>query len=117
MANDGELQFKTQIDTKGFDDGVNKLKKKGKTATDDFDNGIDSNKQSLISMGTIAKTVGAYIGVDLFKDAITRGTQFNAQVEQYTAKFETFTGSAEKANETVQTLVDLGAKTPLTQVA
>lgn len=109
---DGELQFNTKIDTKGFEKGVDDLKKKGKGTTDDFDNGIDSNKQSLISMGTIAKTVGAYIGVDLFKDAITRGMQFNAQVEQYTAKFETFTGSAEKANETVQTLVDLGASTP-----
>lgn len=109
---DGELQFNTKIDTKGFENGVDDIKKKGKDATNDFDKGIDSNKQSLISMGTIAKTVGAYIGVDLFKDAITRGVQFNAQVEQYTAKFETFTGSAEKANETVQTLVDLGAKTP-----
>ena len=109
---DGELQFNTKIDTKGFENGVDNIKKKGKNATNDFDKGIDSNKQSLISMGTIAKTVGAYIGVDLFKDAITRGVQFNAQVEQYTAKFETFTGSAEKANETVQTLVDLGAKTP-----
>ena len=72
---DGELQFKTKIDTKGFENGVDDIKKKGKNATNDFDKGIDTNKQSLISMGTIAKTVGAYIGVDLFKDAINRASR------------------------------------------
>lgn len=112
MANDGELKFGTKIDTKGFENGVDDIKKKGKDATNDFDKGIDSNKQSLISMGTIAKTVGAYIGVDLFKDAITRGVEFNLQVEKYTTTFETFTGSAEKANEVVNKLVKMGAETP-----
>lgn len=109
---DGELQFNTKIDTKGFENGVDDIKKKGKDATNDFDKGIDSNKQSLISMGTIAKTVGAYIGVDLFKDAITQGVEFNLQVEKYTTTFETFTGSAEKANEVVNKLVKMGAETP-----
>ena len=109
---DGELQFKTQIDTKGFDDGVNKLKKKGKTATDDFDNGVDSNKKSLISMGTVAKTVGAYIGVDLFKDAITMGVQFNAQVEQYKIALTTLTGSAEEANKIIEQVKKDAVKTP-----
>lgn len=109
---DGELQFKTQIDTKGFDDGVNKLKKKGKTATDDFDKGVDSNKQSLISMGTVAKTVGAYIGVDLFKDAITMGVQFNAQVEQYKIALTTLTGSAKEANKIIEQVKKDAVKTP-----
>ena len=112
MANDGELKFGTKIDTKGFDDGVDDIKKKGKQATGSFDDGLASNEKSLLSLKSVAKVVGAYIGVDLFKDALTRGVQFNAQVEQYTATFETFTGSVDKANEVVQYLVDLGAKTP-----
>lgn len=109
---DGELQFNTKIDTKGFENGVNNLKKKGKTATDDFDNGLNSNKKSLISMGTVAKTVGAYIGVDLFKDAITMGVQFNAQVEQYKIALTTLTGSAEEANKIIEQVKKDAVKTP-----
>ena len=30
---DGELQFNTKIDTKGFENGVDDIKKKGKNAT------------------------------------------------------------------------------------
>lgn len=113
MAGDGELKFGTKIDTKGFEEGVDSLKKKGKQATESFDEGIETNKTSLISFRNIAKTVGAYIGADLFKDAISTGVQFNAQVEQYTTTFETFTGSVEKANDVVNQLVEMGAKTPL----
>lgn len=112
MAGDGELKFGTKIDTKGFEEGVDSLKKKGKQATESFDEGIETNKTSLISFRNIAKTVGAYIGADLFKDAISTGVQFNAQVEQYTTTFETFTGSVEKANDVVNQLVDLGSSTP-----
>lgn len=112
MANDGELKFGTKVDTSGFQDGVDDIKKKGKQATNSFNDGVDSNQKSLLSFKNVAKTVGAYIGVDLFKDALTRGVQFNAQVEQYIATFETFTGSVEEANKVVDYLVDLGAKTP-----
>lgn len=112
MANDGELKFGTKIDTKGFEEGVNDIEKKGKQATKSFDEGIETNKTSLISFRDVAKTVGAYIGADLFKDAISTGVQFNAQVEQYTATFETFTGSAEKANDVVNQLVEMGSSTP-----
>ena len=109
---DGELQFNTKIDTKGFENGVNNLKKKGKTATDDFDNGVDSNKSNLLSLGNVAKTVGAYIGVDLFKDAITMGVQFNAQVEQYKIALTTLTGSAEEANKIIEKVKQDAVKTP-----
>lgn len=113
MANDGELKFGTKIDTKGFEEGVDDLKKKGRQATDDFDRGLDGNKKSLVSLKNVAKIAGTYISGSLFKDALTQGVQFNAQIEQYTATFETFTGSVEKANDVVNQLVEMGAKTPL----
>ena len=109
---DGELQFNTKIDTKGFENGVNNLKKKGKTATDEFNNGVDNNKSNLLSLGNVAKTVGAYIGVDLFKDAITMGVQFNAQVEQYKIALTTLTGSAEEANKIIEQVKQDALKTP-----
>ena len=109
---DGELQFNTKIDTKGFENGVNNLKKKGKTATDEFNNGVDNNKSNLLSLGNVAKTVGAYIGVDLFKDAITMGVQFNAQIEQYKIALTTLTGSAEEANKIINQIKIDASKTP-----
>lgn len=109
---DGTLKFDTKLDTKGFEEGVDDIKESAEDATDSLDNGIDSNKRSLISFRDVAKVVGAYVGVDLFKDALSKGIQFNAQIEQYTATFETFTGSAEKANEVMEKLVEMGAKTP-----
>ena len=112
MANDGELKFGTKIDTKGFEEGVDDLKKKGRQATDDFDRGLGGNEKSLVSLKNVAKIAGTYISGSLFKDALTQGVQFNAQIEQYTATFETFTGSAEKATEVMEKLVEMGAKTP-----
>lgn len=112
MANDGELRFSTKIDTKGFEEGIDELKKKSKQATDSFDEGLGGNEKSLISLKNVAKIAGTYISGSLFKDALTQGVQFNAQVEQYTSTFETFTGSVEKANDVVNQLIEMGASTP-----
>lgn len=112
MANDGELKFGTKIDTKGFEEGVDDLKKKGRQATDDFDRGLDSNEKSLVSLKNVAKVAGTYIAGSLFKDALTQGVEFNAQIEQYTTSFEVMTGSAEKATEVVERLKKIGSETP-----
>lgn len=112
MANDGELKFGTKIDTKGFEEGVDDLKKKGRQATDDFDRGLDGNEKSLVSLKNVAKIAGTYIAGSLFKDALTQGVEFNAQIEQYTTSFEVMTGSAEKATEVVERLKKIGAETP-----
>lgn len=47
-----------------------------------------------------------------FGGAAIAGVQFNAQMEQYTTTFEVFTKSAEKANEVLDDLQQMGAKTP-----
>ena len=109
---DGTLEFNTGVNHAGFDKDVDKLKRKGKQATDDMDRGLQGNGKSLISLKNVAKVVGTYIGVNLFKDALTQGVQFNAQIEQYTTSFETMTGSAEKAKEIVEKLKIIASKTP-----
>lgn len=109
---DGTLKFDTKIDTSGFEEGVDDLKKKGKQATDDFDKGLDSNDKNLLTLKNTAKVVGTYLAGKLFKDALTQGVQFNAQIEQYTTSFEVMTGSAEKATEVVEKLKKIGAETP-----
>lgn len=109
---DGTLEFHTGVNHSGFDKDVDKLKKKGEQATNDIDKGLQGNSKSLISLKNVAKVAGTYISVNLFKDALTQGVQFNAQIEQYKTSFETMTGSAEKATEIVEKLKDIGAKTP-----
>lgn len=90
---DGTLIFETKLDTKGLQTGLksvdDKLKGLQKTAT--------------LGLGAIASGLIA---------AGTAGVKFNAQMEQYTATFETFTGSAEEATETMDRLLELGASTP-----
>lgn len=90
---DGTLIFETKLDTKGLRYGLksvdDKLKGLQKTAT--------------LGLGAIASGLIA---------AGTAGVKFNAQMEQYTATFETFTGSAEEATKTMDRLLELGASTP-----
>lgn len=112
MAGDGTLKFDTKIDTSGFENGLKKIKNETNNSTQGFDDGIERNKQSLLSLKNVAQIAGTYLSVNLFKDALTKGVQFNAQIEQYTTTFQTFTGSAEKANEVMSQLIDLGAQTP-----
>lgn len=109
---DGTLEFHTGVNHSGFDKDVDKLKKKGEQATNDMDKGLQGNSKSLISLKNTAKIVGTYISVNLFKDALTQGVQFNAQIEQYKTSFETMTGSAEKATEIVEKLKNIASKTP-----
>ncbi len=93
MAYDGTLKFDTKIDTKGLNKDLKSI--------DSALGGIQ--KSATIGLGAIATGLSV---------AGTAGVKFNAQVEQYTATFETFTGSVEGANAVVQELVEMGAKTP-----
>ena len=119
MANDGSLVFDTKINDSGFESGVSNLKKgvKGlgeqmEDTTEKFDDGLENNNKSMITLKNTAKIVGTYIAGKLFKDALTKGVEFNAMIESYTTSFEVMTGSAEKAEEIVSRLQKIGASTP-----
>ncbi len=90
---DGSLKFDTAIDEKGFNSGIKKLSDLGKS-------GAAAAGKALAGV-TAALGAGAAMGV-----------KYNATIEQYQTSFEVMTGSAEKAEEIVKRLTELGASTP-----
>lgn len=97
---DGTLIFDTKIDTSNVNKGLNKLK----TGLNGVDDGLKKvQKSAVVGLGAVATGLTT---------AGVAGVRFNAQIEQYTTTFEVFTGSAKKATELMQKLIDLGAETP-----
>lgn len=93
MAADGHLNFDTKIDEGGFNKGISKLEglaKKGAAAA-----------------GKALAGVTAALGA-----GVAAGVKYNATIEQYQTSFEVMTGSAEKAEQIVSKLTEIGAKTP-----
>lgn len=62
------------------------------------------------AFGAGATAIGAV--ATAISGALVAGVKYNAEIEQYQTSFEVMTGSADKAAETMEKLVDLGAKTP-----
>lgn len=92
---------------KGLDNSISKTEK--------FNNAVSSMSSKLKSGVAIgAKAAGAAIGAVAsgLSAALVAGVKYNAEIEQYQTSFEVMTGSADKAAETMNKLVDLGAKTP-----
>ena len=93
MAVDGHLNFDTKIDESGFNSGISKL------------SGLA--KSGAAAAATALAGVTAALG-----GGVVAGVKYNATIEQYQTSFEVMTGSAEKAEQMVKQLTDLGAKTP-----
>ena len=93
MAVDGHLNFDTKIDESGFSAGISKL------------NGLA--KTGVAAVGKALAGVTAALGA-----GTVAGVKYNATIEQYQTSFEVMTGSAEKAEQIVKRLTELGASTP-----
>ncbi len=95
MASDGSLLFDTRIDTSGFQKDANSLGDiiKGLAIFEVIKRGIDA--------------IGASFG-----NIITKGIDFNAQMEDYTVSFTTLLGDQGAAIQKVEELKNLAAKTP-----
>lgn len=80
--------------------------------------GLKSLDSKLATIQGVAVKAFAGIAAGLAGASVS-GIKFNATIEQYETTFKVFTGSAEKASETMQKLIDLGASTPFetTQLA
>lgn len=103
--------------------------KNAESAADKFDKSLEDVKKKASETDTklekFGKTLGN-LGTSVLKGtaialgAVTTGiialgasaVKYNATMESYSTSFETMTGSAEKASETMDKLKDLGAKTP-----
>lgn len=110
MAN-GKLSVKITADSSNYNKNLDTSTKK----TEKF-NKAASELGSTLKNGfaVSAKVAGAAIGAVAsgLSAALVAGVKYNAEIEQYQTSFEVMTGSADKAAETMEKLVDLGAATP-----
>lgn len=90
---DGKVVIETDLDKKGFESGLNKMKSIAKTGF----------KTVATSVGVVSSAMSGLIGF---------GVKYNAEIEQLQTSFEVMTGSAKKAKEIIKELTDIGAKTP-----
>lgn len=90
---DGKVVIETDLDTKGFKSGLDKMKGIAQTG-----------------FGAISVAVGAASGA--ISGLIGFGVKYNAEIEQLQTSFEVMTGSAEKAKDIIAELQQIGASTP-----
>ena len=93
FASDGKVVIETDLDTKGFKSGLDKI---GSIAKKGF--GIATT-----AVGTVSGAMAGLIGF---------GVKYNAEIEQLQTSFEVMTGSADKAKSVMEELTKLGAETP-----
>lgn len=90
---DGKVVIETDLDEKGFKDGLNNMQNTAKKG-----------------FNTIATGVG--VATTAMAGLIGFGVKYNAEIEQLQTSFEVMTGSAEKAKDIIAELTEIGAKTP-----
>lgn len=90
---DGKVVIETDLDEKGFKDGLNNMQNTAKKG-----------------FNTIAKGVG--VATTAMAGLIGFGVKYNAEIEQLQTSFEVMTGSAEKARDVISELQKIGAETP-----
>lgn len=90
---DGKVVIETDLDNKGFKSGLNKMQSIAKTGF----------KTVATSVGVVSTAMASLIGF---------GVKYNSEIEQLQTSFEVMTGSAEKAQDIIKELQEIGAKTP-----
>ena len=93
MFADGKVVIETDLDSKGFKSGLNKMQSIAKTGF----------KAVATSVGVVSTAMTGLIGF---------GVKYNAEIEQLQTSFEVMTGSAEKAKDVISELQKIGAETP-----
>ena len=90
---DGKVVIETDLDSKGFESGLNKMQTIAKTGF----------KAVATSVGVVSTAMTGLIGF---------GVKYNAEIEQLQTSFEVMTGSADKAKNIIAELQKIGAETP-----
>lgn len=115
---DGSLKFDTEIDEKGFSEGLEDLNDKAKKSSEEIGSSLGKAGGKFERLGGLAKgglavLSSAIAGVSAALGAgVAAGLKYNASIESYQTSFEVMTGSAEKAAEVVERLKKIGADTP-----
>lgn len=90
---DGKVVIETDLDTKGFKSGLDKMQSIAKTGF----------KAVATSVGVVSTAMAGLVGF---------GVKYNSEIEQLQTSFEVMTGSADKAKDIIKELQEIGAKTP-----
>ena len=93
MAIAGSLTYDTKLDTKGFENGLNKIGATGVAIGNLMADVIKQVAQTISEVGKM-------------------GVEYNAQIETYQTALTTLTGSAEKANKIIEQVKKDAAETP-----
>lgn len=93
MAIAGSLTYDTKLDTKGFQNGLNKI------------------KSTSVAIGNLMADVIKQVAQTI-SDVGKMGVEYNAQIETYQTALTTLTGSAEKANKIIEQVKKDAASTP-----
>lgn len=93
MAIAGSLTYDTKLDTKGFENGLNKISSTG------------------VAIGNLMADVIKKVAQTI-SDVAKMGVEYNAQIETYQTALTTLTGSAEKANKIIEQVKKDAASTP-----
>lgn len=92
----GNVVIRIDGDASGFESAMAGVSSKAKAGLADIKAGIDMTTQAVTKLAGV----------------VTKGVQYNAQMEQMQTSFEVMTGSAEKAAEVMEQLRVMGAETP-----
>ena len=93
MAVAGSLKYDTQLDTKGFESGLNNIGATG------------------VAIGNLMADVIRQVAQTI-SEVAKMGVEYNAQIETYQTALTTLTGSAEKANKIIEQVKKDAASTP-----
>ena len=93
MAVAGSLKYDTQLDTKGFESGLNKISSTG------------------VAIGNLMADVIRQVAQTI-SEVTKMGVEYNAQIETYQTALTTLTGSDEKANKIIKQVKKDAAETP-----
>lgn len=104
MSADGKVIIETDLDSSGAEKGMSKLGGTlGKLGSSIGGLGASALKGTAVAIAGVSTAI-----VGLGASAVN----YNASMEQYATSFEVMTGSAEKSEEVMTRLKELGAKTP-----
>ena len=93
MAVAGSLKYDTQLDTKGFESGLNRIGATG------------------VAIGNLMADVIRQVAQTI-SEVAKMGVEYNAQIETYQTALTTLTGSAEEANKIIEQVKKDAASTP-----
>lgn len=107
---DYTLSVKLDGDASGLEKAMASAEQAVSGATKSVSGTSKASKAAKAALGGVAKIAGTV--TTAMGSMLGMGVKYNAEIESYQTSFEVMTGSAEKAQQTVETLKKMGAETP-----